>query len=96
MCNAAQHTCSIKHNIEDSGINQDSKLVGVSSGQKFGGSVTAAETVEDGAAKFGAIEMIIGEAIERRDANIQKTVSESSLPWRELGAVNNLVLDPRV
>lgn len=94
VCIVAQHTCGIKNNILNSGINQDSELVGVGSGQKFGGSVAAAEAVEDGAAKFGAVNMIVGEAIERGDTNIQKTVSESSLPWRELRAVNNLLLDP--
>ena len=96
MCRVTQHTCSIKYNVLDSGINQDGELVGVGGGQKFSSSVTAAEAVEDGAAKFGAVKMIVGEAIERGDANIQKTVSESCLPWGELRPMNNLLLYPWV
>lgn len=96
MCTMAEHTCGIKYNILNSGINQNGESMRVGGGQEFGGGVAATEAVKNGAAKFGAVEMIVGEAIERGNTNIQKTVSESSLPWRELGEVNNLILDPWV
>lgn len=77
-------------------MDQDGDLLRVSGSKKLGRGVATAKAVEDGAAKFGAVNMVIGEAIKRGDTSIKKAVLESLLERFTVGLVNYLFLNPWV
>lgn len=72
------------------------EILRIAGGEEVGGGVTKALLVEDGAADLSAVEMIVGVAIERRHTSLKQTILQSSLPWRQLGPVNYLLLNPWV
>lgn len=74
------HTSGIENDVVDGSIDQDGEIARVSGGKKFSGGVAATESVEDGAAEFGAVNVIEGEAVEGRDAGVEKAVPHRSLP----------------
>lgn len=68
----------------------------VSRGKKLSSRVAQAESVKESASHFGAIEVIIGEAVEWQNADFHQTVPDCSLPWGELRSVNYLFLNPEI
>lgn len=89
-------TFGVEDDLLHGSMKQHPEVLWVSSGEKICSGVAEAILVEDGAADLGAVDVVVGVSIERREAGLDQSIPQCSLPRRDVRPVNDPSFYPRV